>query len=378
MHLEEDRADMKYFDLAGDRGSTGGIGHRSAMAVAAVVTALLFIALSIATAETAVDKPTQVTEEWALFFDETLENAPESELMADGFNGITNSEHHLARTSSTVINGTYTETIIYFPIVFHNYPEPTEYYFDDFSNPASGWPVKDNTWNHQDCWKWYYNTSANTYNNDICDDRTDVKVSPLVRLPDGDYVISADARFGTSKDMWWTAYGILFDAKDDPNPSKPDLGDYYMLWVLWEGSGKHKWKILKDVPGDQEDVTSWKILDSSYYNYGGNGTAFNNWRIVRTSGRIAVYVNGHRLANVGEPRPTTNSQFLFGLYSSTYETSINRVAFDNYLVDYLNADARADVPYWTWDHKATGVVSSGEFELEHLLPSGGVYSGGNE
>lgn len=212
---------------------------------------------------------------------------------------------------------------------------PPYHYFDDFSDSNSGWPVVDHTWDSQDCFRWYYEDE--NYKANICDDRTDVKVSPLVPLPTGDYSLDVDAHFRyTGGNWWWTSYGILFDAKDEPNPNRPDLGDYYMIWVLWEGDGVHKWKILKDVPGDQEDVTSWETLPSSIYNYGSNGSDWNHWRIERSATRIRVLVNGHQIANVAEPRPTTNNQILFGVFASTYETSVSRVGFDNVLVDYIN------------------------------------------
>ena len=211
--------------------------------------------------------------------------------------------------------------------------ELTYFYYDDFSNPNSGWPVVDNTHVSNDCFRWYYNQG--TYNAEICDDRTDVKVGPLVRLPDNSYEIEVVSRFNSSGG-WWTSYGILFDAKDDPDPSKPNLGDYYMIWVLWEGSSVHKWLILKDIPGDQIRLTEWEILQSDEYNYGSSGNGWNKWKIVRTADTIDVYVNDNHLKTVNEKRPTTNFQYLFGLYTATFETGTKqnplRTSFDSYKV----------------------------------------------
>lgn len=237
---------------------------------------------------------------------------------------------------------------------------PPYYYFDDFSDPSSGWPVIDNTGDPQDCWKWYYG-NGETYNSDICDDRTDVKVSPLVTLPTSDYEIEMDGRFRPATGAWWTSYGILFDAKDDPNPSNPDLGDYYMIWILWEGSGQHKWKLLKDVPGSQISLTGWEFLEGSYYDYGNNGTNFNHWRIVRTDTRIEVYVNDHHLITLNESRPTTNNQVLFGVFSSTFETGEHKSSYDNFLVlDSTGQEVYRGFPQ--------GRVQSGEFDLVDHLP----------
>lgn len=227
----------------------------------------------------------------------------------------------------------------YLPAAF--YPEaptptptpPPWYYYADFEADSGGFPLVDNTHVSNDCFKWYL--AGGAYNVDICDDRTDVKVSPGVDLPTGDYTIEVDARFRyDASAMWyWNSYGIMFDAKDDPDPSKPDLGDYYMLWVLWEGTGVHKYKILKDVPGDQIDVFDWRILPAGVYNYGATGSEWNTWRIERTADRIRIYVNDNLLADVGEPRPTTNFQTLFGVFASTYETGRTYASFDNFLVE---------------------------------------------
>lgn len=247
-------------------------------------------------------------------------------------------------------------------------PTPPWYYRDDFSDSSSGWPIVDHTFDKQDCFKWFYSTNQ-TYRGDICDDRTDVKVSPVVPLPNGDYEIIVDARFHAPSD-WWTSYGIMFDAKDDPDPNKSDLGDYYMVWVLWEGTGKFKWKILEDCQGSgcQKDVTSWKVLDRSYFNYGSDGTAWNKWHIKRTSSTIQVLVNDFLLASVNKARPTTNNQILFGVFNSTYETGFNQVEFDNYQVDELGGRT-----VWSGmpESKGEGIYEAGPFSLEALLPKPG-------
>ncbi len=270
-----------------------------------------------------------------------------------------------------------TSEFTYFPII-HTEPTPTPtntptptptattppfHYFDDFTDPGSGWPIVDNTHVSNDCFKWFYEDE--NYKVDICDDRTDVKVSPLVPLPTGDYTLEVDAHFRYDGG-WWTSYGIMFDAKDDPDPNNSDLGDYYMLWILWQGSGEHLWKILKDVPGAQQDVTPWQPLPASVYNYGTGGLDWNNWRIERTSTHIRVFVNDHQIGNISEPRPTTNNQILFGLYASTYETNVMQAGYDNVLVDYLNGASQP----WLGTPQPYYEVGDG-MELDALLPRDG-------
>jgi hypothetical protein len=242
-------------------------------------------------------------------------------------------------------------------------PSPTPapfYYFEDFNDGAGGWPTVDHTHDPTDCFRWF--TESDQYKVDICDDRTDVKVSPLIQQPDGDYSLEVDVRFRTDAG-WWSSYGIIFDGKDDPDPDNPDLGDYYMLWILWEGSHIHKWRILKDVPGDQFYLNDWQSLSDSVYNYGDAGQEWNEWRIERTENSIAVYVNDHHLDTLSEPRPRTNQQNVFGVFASTYETGANQVAYDNVLVDYLNGSGPA------WQGTPQPFFDSGSLNLDALLRS---------
>jgi len=256
--------------------------------------------------------------------------------------------------------------LVYLPLIRQD-PTPTPvpyYYFDDFSDNTSGWPEIDNRQDSQDCYRWKYRDGV--YHADICDDRTDIKSSPQVQLPTGDYEIEVDARFGVSNNAWWTAYGIIFDGKDDPDPSKDDLGDYYMLWVLWEGEDQAKYKLINDVPGQQKEVFGWRDLPSSYH-YGKSNTEWNRWRIVRTSNTISIYLNDTFVTTVNETRPTNNYQVLFGVYASTYETNDLIVEFDNYKVIALNNTLN----YTPLNQTAAPFSISGEFSLEGLLPQQG-------
>jgi hypothetical protein len=238
-------------------------------------------------------------------------------------------------------------------------PTPEFHYHDGFGDPESGWSTVYHP-DPQDWYHWFY--SNGEYHLDIKDDRTDVKSSPGVELPDGDYVIEVDARFRYSGG-WWTAYGILFDAKDDPDPNKSDLGDYFMLWVLWEGAGQHKWGILRDYTGGQ-DAMDWGLLDSQYYNYGSDGLAWNHWKIVRTANDVTIYCNGALVGTSGHARPTTNYQVLFGLYGSTYETNYTTFSWDDYEVYPVSGRRTAG-----WDMTSRGsIVVSGDFTMDALLP----------
>ena len=275
-----------------------------------------------------------------------------------------------AFVDNVVLEG-FNEQLTYLPILIKD-PTPTPtatpayLYQDNFSDPGSGWPIVDNRHDPSDCFRWWY--SSGSYNVEICDDRTDVKASPLVRLPNGDYEIEVDARFSTPA-RWWDSYGILFDAKDDPNPNNPDLGDYYMLWVLWEGEGRVLYKILNDVPGDQEDLFPWVALEGNRYNYDSNGTSWNRWKITRRSDKITISLNGTVIKTVNEPRPTSNYQYLFGVYAATYETHPMSAAFDNYTVRELGTGRGEVLSTYNYNLDAHPYVVSGEFDLDEFLPN---------
>lgn len=259
------------------------------------------------------------------------------------------------------------EQLYYFPIAqLQPTPTPIPYlFFDDFSVVNRyPWPLRDNRNDPSDCWRWFYTTDQR-YKAEICDDRTDIKGSPFVRLPEGDYVLEVQARFAQPDAGWWTAYGILFEAKDEPNPALADLGDYNMLWVLWEGKNQTKWKILRDIPGAQEDVIGWQDVPSAY-NFGTTNNQFNTWRIERSENYIDVYLNGQFVQSIFEPRPRNNNQVLFGVYASTYETNSFAAEFDNYRVT-----GNEPMPYQFSFDPTMQTWVSGEFDLEHLLPQAG-------
>jgi len=249
---------------------------------------------------------------------------------------------------------------IYMPLVSLD-PTPTPlpyFYYDDFSDNTSGWQEIDNRHDKDNCYRWIY--TGGVYHADICDDRTDIKNSPFVDLPVGDYDLEVSARFTDRDSGWWTAYGVLFDAKNDPDPSNPDLGDYYMLWVLWEGKNQAKFKLINDIPGKQKSVFNWRDVPSAY----NQGTGWNTWRIVRTENHIAIYLNGEYVTTVSESRPRTNYQTLFGVYVSTYETNHLGVEFDNYKIIALDGSLN----YGSASQVADPYFVSGEFSLEALLP----------
>jgi hypothetical protein len=260
------------------------------------------------------------------------------------------------------------EQALYLPLV-RNEPAPaTYYYFDDFSDDSSGWPIVYNPDPHN-WFHWYYENG--TYQLDIADDRTDVKASPGVVLPNGDYFRWYDPNLMN----YWSSYGILFDGKDDPDPANPDLGDYFMLWILFEGPSTAKWTILNDMtgPGNQEPVGGWRLLSDSVYNYGDNGLGWNHWKIVRTDNSISVYCNGTLLetlkcgpTEMNCVRPRDNYQILFGLYGSTYETNRASYSWDNYLIELTGSQTGS------WNPEPRGpVVVSGGSELDALLPHDG-------
>ncbi|KAA3658501.1 MAG: hypothetical protein DWQ04_24900 [Chloroflexi bacterium] len=238
-------------------------------------------------------------------------------------------------------------------------PTPAYFYFDDFSDNTSGWRRKDNRNDKDDCFRLDY--IGTLYQMDICDDRTDVKSGPPVFLPNGDYTIEVEARF-SKEGGWLSSYGIIFDGEDNPNPDGSDLGNYYMLWIDWEGSKRSRYTILNDKKGSQAPLFDWKDFPPEY-NKGDGNKSWNTWRIERTDTQIIIYVNDKHLRTINEPRPYGN-RTLFGLFSATYETDDFQAQFDDYLITTPNNQ----IWYSTTDYEDWGFLESGDFDMEALLP----------
>ena len=85
-------------------------------------------------------------------------------------------------------------------------------------------------------------------------------------------------------------------------------------------------------------------------------------RIVRTENRIRVYVNDNLLADIAEDRPRTNNQIWFGVFGSTFETDLNRNAWDNFIVRDLTGTQGP------WNGAPDPFYGPADLDMERLLP----------
>ena len=203
-------------------------------------------------------------------------------------------------------------------------PTPTPYfYYDGFDDPASGWPEVRQKDARDRWYDFFYD--AGVYRTDTWDAYTTHTASPWVALPEGDYVIEFDSRFLVTPG-WYHASGIYFDGNDAADEFK----DYFAFRILWWGTYYHLWGVVEYRDGKDVDPV-WMEMPESY-DYGSDGTAWNHWKVVRKAGEIQLFCNedDEPFYTAAYPRPAGREYF--GVYGSTFEVDILKVAWDNYTV----------------------------------------------
>ena len=190
---------------------------------------------------------------------------------------------------------------VYLPFVAQNY-DPFRLYFDDFSDPNSGWPFVDRTdikYSYQAGEYEILLRNANWWG---------AAAAPIGNI--ADYSVEADmhSQIGSTN-----SYGLIFGLGDWDHFYTflvyPD-GQYYSIW-------RH----------DPDWVTLVDWTQSPHVNPPG---AANHLKVERTGSRIVVYVNGHLLATVRDG--TYTGSLRVGLYAQTEADAPGAVRFDNFEV----------------------------------------------
>lgn len=190
---------------------------------------------------------------------------------------------------------------VYLPlIIFTGTPD----FFDDFSDPASGWLITSDSY-----------MVANYYQGEY----RVVSKAPgyiyLLRAPTDarvDYAIEVDARWVGPPGA---GYGILFGVK-------PEYSKFYFLLVNTD----YKEYVLARVIGDQLDELSFDFSSDIQA-----GNAVNHLRIVRNGSQIAIEINGRHAAQVNDS--LIQGETWFGLAMMPYNGQFSAdVRFDNYYV----------------------------------------------
>lgn len=178
-------------------------------------------------------------------------------------------------------------------------PTGTYVYFDDFSDPSSGWPVRDSNERRIGYLNGEYQMlvkQANWY----------VGATPGFRCTD--CAIEAEGRFASGA---YGAYGILFGITDD--------WDSYLFRV----NAEQQYSLRKIAGGNWETILDWTW--SPHVNA---EQSVNRLRVVRNGSSIELYANGHYLTTV------TDSSFLgslrVGLTASAYDNPNVDTRFDNF------------------------------------------------
>ena len=163
------------------------------------------------------------------------------------------------------------EPVAYLPVIINNYcPD----YFDDFSNPASGWPIGEDDDLRTEYLDGEYRTL--TKNNRI--------MYPFA-APTCDrvnYVLEVDARWVGALGE---SYGLIFGITGSP-------AEFYLFHM---SSFSMKYELLHFDDGN-------KIVQRSFSDAINPGTAVNHLKVIRDGDQITLEVNGETLATVTDDK----------------------------------------------------------------------------
>ena len=201
------------------------------------------------------------------------------------------------------------QSTIYLPIGFNNYcPD----FFDDFSNPSSGWYVGDT-----ELAGYYY--SNGEYRIITVNDQYIIDSYAPTCARDN-YTIDVDARW---MERSGESYGVIFGSKVD--------SDQFYLYVV--NSDYQEFRLLYFDGGDYQTIVPYTY--SPYINF---STASNRMKVTRNGFEITLEVNGNVLGTWIDANITGNTYS--GIYSMAYlgyEISDSR--FDNFsITSFISED----------------------------------------
>lgn len=175
-------------------------------------------------------------------------------------------------------------------------------YVDDFSNPASGWPVKDVTGEYR---AEYLNGEYR-----ILVRRTNSWIVGTPGYRCADCSIEVQGRFASAN---YGGYGILFGISD--------AWDAYLFQV----SGTQYYNLRKLQNNRWQELVPWTRATAIKA-----GEAVNHLRVVRNGAQIALYANSQLLTTVSDA--SFRGDLRVGLAVSSYEQANVDARFDNFRV----------------------------------------------
>ncbi len=224
----------------------------------------------------------------------------------------------LALSSSDMI--TY---YVFLPLIFK---APPYVFFDDFSNPNSGWPTAPNNVLPDICsfdyYQGHYRVKVTGYSASG-DARCTVPGFPVPKQVNGTFSVSIRRTSDSSRDV---LYGFFFGAGTnlyedrwalEVSPDK-DCGDKGYFWLSAIEDGEDKGLI---------DVVCTDAINT--------GNAWNELKVIRTSDKIYIYINDRLKGTYNNSYLRDKGYFdleVVSLYPDTSDSKPTYVEFDNFKV----------------------------------------------
>jgi hypothetical protein len=230
----------------------------------------------------------------------------------------------------TVVNQDYAISVPPNPMVLHGSPVTTTVsgtFFDDFTNPASGWPVGDYDPAHISCWpppgSWraHYLPGGGYGVMTVCDRAAQLYSAPVRIANTTQFTIEADLR-SNQADLWYSSYGLFF------NGIETDLHEVYTV-EFYQGQDPPEWDIRywENFNWSDQIVPPANILFwGNCWTCNGADYAWNHMLVRRTGGVIEVWLgsgmgqsNLARMATVSYSKATGSQFNRVGLLHANFE-----------------------------------------------------------
>jgi len=205
---------------------------------------------------------------------------------------------------NVVLSGITGERYVYLPVVMRDFWAG---YFDDFSNPNSGWAVGEN----ENVIYRYLNGEYQIYLK-----RKDgvLGITPDLVLP-SDYRIEVDAR---KVSPGVCSYGLIFGVRR----TAPSSWETYQV-IVWPTGGQF-YINKRALDGTWSVIQDWTYSSAINLNYG-----TNRIRVDRIGTAIRIYINGTMVANITDSSFTGPGRDA-GIRAYSYSDAPVDVRFDNF------------------------------------------------
>lgn len=203
-------------------------------------------------------------------------------------------------------------------------------YFDNFSDPSSGWAKLDNPDELFEYKNGEYRILVRS---------TDWATGAHTTFQASDYFVSVDLR---NPNNVWGSYGIGFGIMQN-------WSTLYTLEIYPDG-----WFGIYRV-----DPSSYVTLVEKYSPAVNQGSAINHIRLERNGASISAYANGKLLASVTDG--TYTGTLYIGLVATSYEQANLDIRFDNFRVDSITCSYTESLENSSLNQTSSGPVLTREY-----------------